>query len=152
MYHDPRRSQFIQSGKRTGGYDKSQSPTNPTPPAMWGFAGRGNEHEKAAKADKSSSNFYDLYPSKHSHRATKRGKKGFHENLSFVIAAGFDPKSDTAKNLNKDWSEGGILILSDDDKVLIKKSMGKDMSPLQKSTRLLVINSSLVMILPSALD
>ena len=51
LYHDPRRSQFIRSGKRTGGYDKSQSPTNPTPPAMWGFAGSGNEHERATKAD-----------------------------------------------------------------------------------------------------
>ena len=68
--------------------------------ATWGFASRGNEHAKAnaharaMKADKSSSNFYDLYPSKHSPRATKHGKKRFHENLSFVIAAGFDRTSD----------------------------------------------------------
>ena len=34
--------------------------------------------------------------------------------------------------LDKDWKEGGLLILSDEDKKLIKSSMGKDLAHIQR--------------------
>ena len=57
---------------------------------------------------------------------------GYFEELSFVIAAAFDPNSDNAKNLDKDWTEGGFLILSENEKRSIKGSMGKDLTTIQK--------------------
>lgn len=69
---------------------------------------------------------------RHPPRRTYRSKRGYFEDLSFVIAAAFDPTSDGAKNLDKDWTEGGLLILSDIEKRNIKASMGKYISAMEK--------------------
>lgn len=46
----------------------------------------------------------------------------------------FDPKSDAAKNLDKDWTEGGLLILSDEEKKHIRsmKDKNNNMTTIQK--------------------
>ena len=48
-----------------------------------------------------------------------------------MITAGFNPKSNAAPNLDKDQKEGGLLILTKDDKKFIKGSMD-NLSNLQK--------------------
>ena len=88
-----------------------------------GFMKRMKEHEMGAKAEKSSSNFYFMYPSQTSKRSEKRDRRGVFEILTPVIAAGFDPTSEIAKSVAHDFKEGGILVLSNDDKVRIKSSM-----------------------------
>ncbi len=81
LYFDRNRGCFVRSGKKTRG----------------GFVSRGDEHNKAAAAEKASSHFYFAYPSSSSSRAMKQGKRGLYEHLEFVIGAGFDPSSDSAK-------------------------------------------------------
>jgi len=117
LYRDNNRGKIIRSGKKTRG----------------GIVGRHKEHLKAAKAKKATSNFYNLYPSELSPRKTNRNKKGYFEGLSLLIAAAFDHTSDNAMNLEKDWNEGGLLILSEDDKRSIKESMNSsNLTPIQK--------------------
>lgn len=41
------------------------------------------------------------------------GTKGSFENLVQLIAAGFERESTAAAKLDRDWKEGGLLILSD---------------------------------------
>ena len=86
---------------------------------------RGDEHHKAAAARRTLSHLYFTYTSASSSCAVKRVKRGLYEHLEFVIAAGFDPSSDPAKKLDKDMKEGGLFILSDEDKHNIKASMGE---------------------------
>ena len=43
------------------------------------------------------------------------GRKGFHDIIFFLISTGFNPIGDAAKNIAKNWSEGGILVLRDND-------------------------------------
>jgi len=73
-----------------------------------------------------------VYPSKESTRSDKRDKLGIFEHLTMLVGAGFNPKSDNAKLVDKDWKEGGLLIMSNDDKKHIKKSMDKDLASIQK--------------------
>jgi len=116
LYFDVNRGMFVRSGKVT----------------RRGVVVRGDEHHKASKAAHASSHFYFVYPSKESARADKRDKQGFFEHLSQVIRAGFDPKSDSAKLVDRDWKERGSLILSGEEKKLIKASMDKDLASIQK--------------------
>ena len=65
------------------------------------------------------------------------GKQGYFENLNHVIIADFDPSAEAANYVDKDFSEGGILMLSNPKKSLIKESMksaeGKrDLTAIQK--------------------
>jgi len=41
------------------------------------------------------------------------------------LTALFDPTSSDAKSLDRDWTEGGFLILSDEEKDRISKCSGK---------------------------
>ena len=90
-----------------------------------GFAGRGAEHKAAASKSRAGSRFYELYPSKTSKRATRRGIRGHHEDLLFVIGAGFDPSSEVAASLSKSWQDGGLLILNESEKEKIGSAMKK---------------------------
>ena len=63
-----------------------------------------------------------MYPSKLSERAGVRGTRGIFENLIQVVGAGFVSTSSEAQNLNRDWKEGGFLILSDKEKDRISGS------------------------------
>ena len=58
-----------------------------------------------------------MYPSKLREQSKIVGKQGYFENLNIVIIAGFDP------SIDKDFSEGGILMLSNSEKSLINESM-----------------------------
>ena len=49
-----------------------------------------------------------------------------------LVGAGFNPRREICQKLNLDWKEGGLLILSEEDKKYISKSMGKELSALQK--------------------
>ena len=49
--------------------------------------------------------------------------KGSFESLTQVIAAGFDRSHEVASYLDRDVSEGGLLLLTADDKKNIKSSM-----------------------------
>ncbi len=49
-----------------------------------------------SKKDKPESEFYLLYPSKHCRRSDKRELLGHFENLTQVVAAGFDASSEPA--------------------------------------------------------
>ena len=93
---------------------------------------RNGEHFHGAKAEQASSHFYRLYPSKQTDQASTRGKQGLFENLEMMLGAAYDPKSDAAKVLDKDWTEGEILILSDSVKKEIKESMRKLSSGIKK--------------------
>ena len=102
-----------------------------------GFDARDNEHEKGARAETAASNFNLVYPSKLIERSKIGGKQGYFENLNHVIIAGFDPSTEAANYVDKDFSEGGILMLSNSEKSLIKESMksaeGKrDLTAIQK--------------------
>ncbi len=109
LYYDKNRGCFIRSGKVNGR----------------GVSVRDDEHLAGAKGKSASSNFYHLYPSSDSPRAKKRGKQGLFDNLEQIIAAAYDPSSDVAKQLDKDWTEGGLLILSEKEKEVIRASLGK---------------------------
>ena len=87
------------------------------------FGPRGKDHHDGAKSPKSSLNFYSVYPAKESGRSNKRDKQGSFENLVQVIAGGFDPSTTSAKQADKDFREGGIMILSSKDKQKIKECL-----------------------------
>jgi hypothetical protein len=112
LHYDKNRGCFVRSGKVNGR----------------GVTVRDSEHLVGAKARSASSHFYCMYPSLESPRATKRGKQGLFENLQQIIAVGYDPSSDLAQNLHKDWNKGGLLILSEKEKKEIKGSMGKKLT------------------------
>ena len=64
-----------------------------------------------------------MHPSKLIKRSKIDGKQGYFENLNLVIIAGFDTSTEAANYVDKDFSEGGILMLSNSEKSLIKESM-----------------------------
>lgn len=107
LYYDLTRHVFIRSGK-VAGRD---------------MVVRNDEHLLEAKKDTPSSNLYRLWPSNHSMRAKKRGIKGNFESLLQVVAVGWDPTCEQAKYLDKNWDEGGVLILNEKDKAHIRSSM-----------------------------
>ena len=53
----------------------------------------------------------------------RAAKRGF-DNLQQIIAAGYDPTSDLAQKLDKDWTKGGLLFLSKKENKEFKGSMG----------------------------
>ena len=115
LYFDRNNHRFIRSGKVT----------------RRGFNVRHKEHLKASQEAQSSSNFYFFYPSLASARSSSGTKRGAFERLDQLVAAGFAPTSTAAQTMDKDWKEGGLLILSDEDKEQIKKKFGR-VSELQK--------------------
>jgi len=68
-----------------------------------------NEHYKSSQQDDPKLNFYL--------------KLGYFENLCQLVAAGFDPTTDLAKCMDKDYKDGGLLMLSCDDKDRIESSL-----------------------------
>ena len=106
LYFDMVRLVFVRSGKVAGR----------------GFAVRDDEHLKAAQEKRGPSTFHKLYPSKESERANCK-RRGHFESLMQVVAAGFDPTSEEAGNLDKDYRNGGLLIFSKREETLIKSSM-----------------------------
>ena len=70
-----------------------------------------------------SSNFYFLYPSQEVANQNIRRKQGVFQTLRQYIAAGFDPTSTAALNLDKGYDKGGILMLNNDDINHIQLSM-----------------------------
>ena len=117
LYFDTNRFCFIRSGKV----------------ARRGFEVRGLEHFKESKQPTSSSNFYLLYPSVESERRSAAPAKGNFEKLDHLVAAGFVPSSTQAQSMNKDWTEGGLLILSDEDKSKIRDAPAyKKLTEMQK--------------------
>jgi hypothetical protein len=99
LYFDCNRGVFVRSGKVVRS----------------GFLVRYSKHLAESKKDKSSSHFYFMYPSRHGNRNDKQDKLGCFEHLIQVIAAGFDPTSQPVMHINKDFEEGGLLIMSKDD-------------------------------------
>jgi hypothetical protein len=117
LYFDGNRGVFVRSGKVV----------------RQGFKEQGKEHLACAKEEKSSSNFYFLYPWMYGKRRdTKRDKLGCFEHLTQVIVAGFDPSSKPAKILDKNHTSGGLLIMNAEDQCCIKSSLKKDLSSIQK--------------------
>ncbi len=116
LYYDGNKGTFIHSGKVT----------------CRGFTVRGKDHFDESKKVKSSTHFYDLYPSNSSPRANKRGTKGTFENLQMIVGAGWNPTSDCAKMLDRSWENGGLLIFNERESLQIKASMGKGVTEVQK--------------------
>ena len=107
LYFDLVRRAFVRSGKVVGR----------------GFGKRNDEHLSEAKKPTPSSRFYRWWPSAHSERAQNRGIKGHFEHLVQLVAVGFDPNCEEAKCLDRNWDDGGVLILNERHKCLISSSM-----------------------------
>ena len=107
LYYDTNRGVMVRSGKVVGR----------------GFAERHDEHSKCAKAKSTSSHFYSKFLSLDSPRANSKGTVGSFESLLQVVAVGFDPTHEVAQYLDRDVSEGGLLILDEGEKRNIKSSM-----------------------------
>jgi hypothetical protein len=101
-----------------------------------GFVVRHDEHYKSSQQDDPKLNFYLMYPSKDGKRSGRRGKLGYFEHLRQLVAAGFDPTTDLAKCMDKDYQDGGLLMLSCDDKGRIesslKSSLKKELTKIEK--------------------
>ena len=116
LYFDVNRGVFIRSGEVV----------------RRGFQSRHDEHLAASKEEKSSSHFYFMYPSKEGKRKEKREKLGFFKHLTQIIGAGFDPASEPAMHVGKNYKEGGLLIMSKDDQQRIKSCLKKELKAVQK--------------------
>ena len=117
LYFDNNRGTFIRSGKVV----------------RRGFVDRHKEHMAESKKDKPESEFYLLYPSKHGRRSDKRELLGHFENLTQVVAAGFDASSEPAMLMSKNNEQGGLLIMNNDDLRQIDSVLKtKHLSQLQK--------------------
>eukprot|EP00956_Cyclotella_meneghiniana_P037122 scaffold134700_cov46-Cyclotella_meneghiniana.AAC.1 len=104
LYYDTNIGEFIRSGKVSAK----------------GFLDRHEEHAKAAAREASSDNkFYTLYPTKANPRSKSTLAKGVFESLTQYEAASFDMSNGC---VNKDFADGGVMILSDADKVNIESS------------------------------
>ncbi len=73
-----------------------------------------------------------MYPSKEGKRIEKRDKLGCFEHLTQIIRAGFDPASEPAMQVIKNYKEGGLLIMSKDDECRIKLCLKKELTAVQK--------------------
>ena len=62
----------------------------------------------------------------------KRNKLGCFEHLTQIIGAGFDPASEPAMHVGKNYKEGGLLIMSKDDQQRIKSCLKKELKAVQK--------------------
>ncbi len=116
LYFDFNRGVFIRSGKVV----------------RCGFQARHDKHLAASKEEKSSSHFYFMYPLKEGKRKEKRDKLGCFEHLTQIIGAGFNPVSKPAMQVNKNYNEGGLLIMSKDDERRIKSCLKKEFIAVQK--------------------
>ena len=65
-------------------------------------------------------------------RNEKRDKLGCFEHLTQIIGAGFDPASEPAMHVGKNYKEGGLLIMSKDDQQRIKSCLKKELKAVQK--------------------
>jgi hypothetical protein len=65
-------------------------------------------------------------------RAKSNLIQGYFDSLTMVTVAGFDPKCELAKVIDKDYREGGDLILDEGDKARISESMRRDPDVLHK--------------------
>jgi len=65
-------------------------------------------------------------------RNEKRDKLGCFEHLTQIIAVGFDPSSKPATQVDKNYDEGGLLIMSKDDERRIKSCLQKELAVVQK--------------------
>ena len=115
LYYDGNKGSFIRSGKVT----------------RQGFTVRGKEHFDESKKEKSSTHFYDLYPSTRVQEPTKEAQK-VHLKIFRIVGAGWDPTSNCANMLDKSWENGGLLIFNERESTQIRASMGKGMTGLQK--------------------
>ena len=115
LYYDRNKGSFIRSGKVT----------------RQGFTVRGKEHFDESKKEKSSTHFYDLYPSTRVQEPTKEAQK-VHLKIFRIVGAGWDPTSNCANMLDKSWENGGLLIFNERENTQIRASMGKGMTGLQK--------------------
>jgi hypothetical protein len=106
LYYDTNLGEFIRSGKVSG----------------HGFEKRHEEHNAKSKMANARSNLYFLYLSQH--LQLKDTRRTF-ESLDMYIAAGFDPNSDTAASLSKNYHSGGILVMDNDDINRIKSSIAR---------------------------
>ena len=97
-----------------------------------GFQSRHEEHLVASKDEKSSSHFYFMYPSKEGKKKEKRDKLGCFEHLTQIIGAGFDPASEPAIKVIKNYNKGGLLIMSKDNERRIKLCLKKELMAVQK--------------------
>ncbi len=100
--------------------------------ARRGFQARHDEHLAASKEKKSSSHFYFRYPSREGKGKEKRDKLGCFEHLTQIIAVGFDPSSKPATQVDNNYDEGGLLIMSKDDERRIKSCLKKELTVVQK--------------------
>ncbi len=73
-----------------------------------------------------------MYPSREGKKKEKRDKLGCFENLTQIIAVGFDPSSKPATQVDKNYNEGGLLIMSKDDEHQIKSCLKKELTVVQK--------------------
>lgn len=117
LYYDNNLDEFIRSGKVCGRV----------------FLERHKEHECESRKDGNGGNhFYFMYPSKGNNETVIQSKQGWFESLTQFIAAGFDSQSSSALSVDKNYSEGGVLILNEADKEKIRSSMRQNPNILQK--------------------
>jgi hypothetical protein len=83
-----------------------------------GFVELHKEQMAKSKNDKSETDIYLLYPSKHGSRSKKWDVLGCFENLTQVVAAGFDASSVPAIFVNKNHEQGGLLIMMNNNDLL----------------------------------
>ena len=114
LYWDTNLDQFIRSGKVSAK----------------GFRDRHEEHKKAAAKHAHTDNkFYTLYPTRDNPRSKSKITKGAFESLVQFEAAAFDK---TSTCVDKDCHEGGVMILSNDDKEKIRSSMKSESNEIIK--------------------
>jgi hypothetical protein len=73
-----------------------------------------------------------MYPSTEGKTKDKRDKLRSFEHPTQVIAAGFDPTSEAASQVNKDCKEGELSIMSKDDQCWILSCLKKELTAVQK--------------------
>jgi hypothetical protein len=108
LYYDNNHGRFIRSGKVCGR----------------GFGARHAEHlREAGRETNPKSNFYVWYPTKDNVRSLSKSKRGVFESLTQYIAGGFDPNCTSVASVDKNYVDGGVMILEECDKLKIRSSM-----------------------------
>jgi hypothetical protein len=117
LYFDNNRGVFIRSGKVV----------------RQGFIDQHKEHMAESQKVKPETDFSLLYLSKHGKRSNICKVMGHFENLTQVVAAGFNASSVPAMLMNKNHDQGGLLIMINDDLHRIKSVLKtKNLSQMQK--------------------
>jgi len=73
-----------------------------------------------------------MYPSKEGKSKEKRDKLGFFKHLTQIIGSGFDPASEPAMQAIKNYNQGGLLIMNQDDEHWIRFCLKKELTAVQK--------------------